>query len=215
MSEAKEVGRQIAELVAALPPLRKDTEGQARGGTYKYITLDQIMAKLRPGLTERGWSIGHDMKWTDASDSMPPTPVLLTALFGTDGAPLRSCACPMLGGGDMQKLGSAITYARRYSIAMLFGLVADEDDDGAKASEPETPQASVIDQLTMLRRVSELTDDQQVELKREVMAFGKRHGATGKLIGELITELFERSTLAEMTSGEVAQLMNEIESRAS
>lgn len=41
----------------------------------------------------------------------------------------------------MQGLGSAITYARRYGIQTLLGIVADEDDDG-NASEPARPQAS-------------------------------------------------------------------------
>ena len=33
---------------------------------------------------------------------------------------------------DMQELGKAITYARRYSLVALLGLVADEDLDGAE-----------------------------------------------------------------------------------
>ena len=40
---------------------------------------------------------------------------------------------------DMQQLGGAITYAKRYSLVTLFGL-AEEDDDGNKASEhPSIP----------------------------------------------------------------------------
>ena len=40
---------------------------------------------------------------------------------------------------DMQQLGGAITYAKRYSLVSLFGL-SEEDDDGNKASEhPSIP----------------------------------------------------------------------------
>jgi hypothetical protein len=40
---------------------------------------------------------------------------------------------------DPQKLGSAITYYRRYTLQSLLGLQA-EDDDGNKASQPaKTP----------------------------------------------------------------------------
>ncbi len=35
--------------------------------------------------------------------------------------------------GDAQGVGSAITYARRYILAAMLGVVADEDDDGNKA----------------------------------------------------------------------------------
>ena len=40
---------------------------------------------------------------------------------------------------DMQQLGGAITYAKRYALISLFGL-AEDDDDGNKASEhPSIP----------------------------------------------------------------------------
>lgn len=43
---------------------------------------------------------------------------------------------------DPQKLGSAITYYRRYTLQSLLGLQA-EDDDGNKASQPSTPKIDV------------------------------------------------------------------------
>lgn len=45
---------------------------------------------------------------------------------------------------DPQKVGSAITYYRRYSLLALLGLTAEEDDDGnaaAKSAPPRTPPA--------------------------------------------------------------------------
>lgn len=46
---------------------------------------------------------------------------------------------------DPQSVGSAITYARRYSLAALVGVVTDDDDDGNAASgrdagPPQMPQ---------------------------------------------------------------------------
>ena len=51
---------------------------------------------------------------------------------------------------DMQGLGSAITYARRYGLMAAVGIAAeDEDDDGARAgedlpedAEPTKPQSN-------------------------------------------------------------------------
>ena len=37
---------------------------------------------------------------------------------------------------DAQGYGSAMTYARRYSMGAILGLVSDEDDDGNGASRP-------------------------------------------------------------------------------
>lgn len=36
---------------------------------------------------------------------------------------------------DPQKMGSAITYAKRYGLQAMFGIPADEDDDGNRANE--------------------------------------------------------------------------------
>jgi hypothetical protein len=41
----------------------------------------------------------------------------------------------MLKSADPQGQGSALTYARRYSIMAVLGLVPDEDDDGNRAQE--------------------------------------------------------------------------------
>jgi len=38
---------------------------------------------------------------------------------------------------DPQKLGGSITYARRYGMCALLGIVGDDDDDANLASEPD------------------------------------------------------------------------------
>ena len=52
-----------------------------------------------------------------------------------DGKEITSCmALPDL--TDPQKIGSAITYFRRYSLTSLLSLQCEVDDDGNKASKP-------------------------------------------------------------------------------
>lgn len=45
-------------------------------------------------------------------------------------------------GNDPQKLGSAITYYRRYMLGMLTGVITDEDDDGHLASRNAVKSAN-------------------------------------------------------------------------
>ena len=45
---------------------------------------------------------------------------------------------------DMQGLGSAITYARRYALVSMLGLEA-EDDDGNEASKPKMHRQAVLE----------------------------------------------------------------------
>ena len=39
-----------------------------------------------------------------------------------------------------QSIGSAITYAKRYSLSAVFGITSDKDDDGSKANGNGEPQ---------------------------------------------------------------------------
>lgn len=61
---------------------------------------------------------------------------------------------------DPQKLGSAITYYRRYTLQSLLGLQA-EDDDANKASQPTSPKLDVNrlnDRLNACKTLVELRD---------------------------------------------------------
>ncbi len=56
---------------------------------------------------------------------------------------------------DPQKLGSAITYYRRYTLQSLLGLQA-EDDDGNKASQESKPQLTNIQRMNNCKTLAEL-----------------------------------------------------------
>lgn len=58
---------------------------------------------------------------------------------------------------DPQKLGSAITYYRRYTLQSLLGLQA-EDDDGNKASQTSKPTISNIQRMNNCKTLLELQE---------------------------------------------------------
>jgi len=64
--------------------------------------------------------------------------VLETQLTHTSGQWLRSRLKMRVGKDDPQGYGSAITYARRYALGAMTGLVTEEDDDGNAASPQPT-----------------------------------------------------------------------------
>jgi hypothetical protein len=43
---------------------------------------------------------------------------------------------------DPQGLGSAATYARRYALSAILGIVTDDDDDGNASSQPIADRAA-------------------------------------------------------------------------
>lgn len=204
----------IAALVAEIPALRKEGKGQVGNRRYDYLTLDTIMHTIRPALTARGWSIHHSITNQDGA------PWMVTQLRAVNLAIIAETGCPILAPADMQKLGAAITYARRYSVCMLLGLVADEDDDAASVSgaiapsaDPEQPPKGVTEELAELGSVGHLSAARQRELKRYVRDHATAWSVSPKLVGELIVELFEDRKFEGLSAADVAALVKEIEGR--
>ena len=65
---------------------------------------------------------------------------LVTRIFHKSGQYIEDGGVPLKlkDPDDAQKLGSAITYARRYGLQAMLGMVGEEDDDGNKAVQPKS-----------------------------------------------------------------------------
>lgn len=102
----------------------------------RYADLAAIRDAVVPALSVNQIAVTQTLEPTDT------TPVVVTRLVHSSGQWIES-RCPLYGIGDMQKMGSAITYARRYSLSAICGISADEDDDGNAAAQPDKPAAAV------------------------------------------------------------------------
>lgn len=94
----------------------------------KFVSLDHLIAKTRPVLNKHGLAITQNPTHIDGA------PALATTLKHDSGEEVTYVMPLLLGGPDMQKLGAALTYARRYAWAAALGIAGEEDDDGHAAS---------------------------------------------------------------------------------
>lgn len=85
-------------------------------------TIDTVMPAL----------VANGIVPTQTLDVLDGRTCLVTRLLHTSGQWIES-VCPLPETPDMQKMGSAITYARRYSLSAICGIAADEDDDANDA----------------------------------------------------------------------------------
>jgi hypothetical protein len=95
------------------------------GGSYKfsYAPLDTILAAVRGPLSDNGLVLVQTLD--DGA--------LVTSLLHESGGSI-SGRMALPGTNDIQGLGSAITYLRRYAIQAVLGIAAEEDDDGNHAA---------------------------------------------------------------------------------
>lgn len=89
-----------------------------------------------------------------------PRPALTTRIEHVATGEFIEATTPlMLDRDNSQGLGSAITYTRRYALLSILGLVADQDDDGEKASKSSRKKPEVVNQPKGSSRSKKKTDD--------------------------------------------------------
>ena len=103
----------------------------------KYADLAAVCDACMPALNANGIAVIQPLTETEFGRSV-------VTRFIHESGDVLECPIPLiLGKNDMQGLGSAITYARRYGLMELAGI-APEDDDGnaAAASAPKANKAA-------------------------------------------------------------------------
>jgi hypothetical protein len=132
----KALAAALVEAQKKMPVVHKTAT--ANTGKYSYVPLDQLIEKTKPVLSEHGLVISQF-----PSETSTGGPGLRTILMhGASGESVEATVPLLLNGkNDMQTLGGAISYARRYGWAAVLGIANDEDDDGAAASAPATAGA--------------------------------------------------------------------------
>ncbi len=98
----------------------------------RFASLAAVLGVVRPALAAQGLRLSQTVE-----DGR-----MLTRVHGPGGESAELCALPCALGGTPQQVGSAVTYFRRYSLLMAFGLVGEPDDDGeAATAAPAMPAA--------------------------------------------------------------------------
>jgi len=119
----------LAKAQAEFPAIPRDrtVEVTTRSGSkykFAYAPLDTIMEKIRPTLRANGLAFMQSLNGES----------LTTTLLHTSGEWLASDPMPVrVVDSGSQAFGSAITYARRYALTAMLGIVTEEDDDGNAA----------------------------------------------------------------------------------
>lgn len=92
----------------------------------KYASLASVIDTIREAMARNG------LAYTQVTQIRDGQLILLTTLHHISGETLQS-EYPLPSVAKPQELGSALTYARRYSLSALVCIAADEDDDAEGA----------------------------------------------------------------------------------
>ena len=95
----------------------------------KYASLESVIKAVKPSLVKHGILYRQVSKYTENG-------ICIETIFHGHGAELGTGEIFLpVDKRTAQGFGSALTYARRYSLSLACGVGADEDDDGNQAEK--------------------------------------------------------------------------------
>ena len=107
----------------------------------QYFDINGLLEALKPVLNNEGLVVLQPLT-TGADNKL----ALETIVIDEESGECLSRQTALPENNDPQKMGSAITYFRRYALQSMFLLQA-EDDDGNKSSEAKKGNASVAKKI--------------------------------------------------------------------
>lgn len=133
---------QLGDMAKALAKAQAELQDAKKDATNphfknRYATLASVRAAVTPTLAKNGLAVMQSFEpHGDAGVCV------VTWLLHESGQWLRSRLYLPVSKKDAQGFGSAISYGRRYSLAAITGISADDDDDGEAAVGKRVPQAA-------------------------------------------------------------------------
>lgn len=106
-----------------------------------------------------------------------------------------------------QAIGSALTYARRYSLCSICGIASEEDDDGnagtgSNKEKEEKPQAPIM---------SQINPKVKAETMKTLLAFARKHTGNADLQAKDLPTFFKFFTEKDLKTCTEAEILEAME----
>ena len=132
----------------------------------KYADLEAVMDACSEALDKNGLAI-----WQSINEDGDK---LITRLYHTSGQWMEGYTPLIIAKNDMQGLGSAYTYARRYGLMAIMGIAPEEDDGNAasakviplpvKKIEPKKVEVAHVEEAkSILSEVKKISDAKELD----------------------------------------------------
>ena len=141
----------IKELATALAKFQAEVQNPANtkrvstgSFSYNYAPLNEILSQVRPLLSKHGLSI------VQAPTTSENNILVSTMLLHNSGEWIELDPVALkMDKITAQGAGSAITYARRYSLSAVLGISSEDDDDGNHAEPKEQKESNKQNKVSL------------------------------------------------------------------
>jgi hypothetical protein len=160
---AEQFGHALAKFQSKCPQIQKTREIKLRNGTILFASFDDVMAVIKPLLAECELSVMFTACMTTAG-TMKSTCIVRHGRH-TEESEVELPSPKDMSVNDTQKMGAALSYAKRYALCGALNIVvSDEDRDGDGLAET-------------------ISDEQCATLREWMQASGANEAAYLKFLG--------------------------------
>lgn len=163
----------------------------------KYADLGAIIEATREALSKNGLAVSQLVS-PGTVDGGNEHVNIETVLMHESGEWIKGTISLIPKADDPQSVGSALTYARRYSLSAILGVASEEDDDATAATQPEKPRQ--VSDPTAPATTPQMTAIQTLLTKAGIMKDFERHEKVTQILG--LNEVM--TTLKNLTRGQAS-----------
>lgn len=132
--ENSNLNKKFMQVLNEVPNFSTDETANAGSRTYKYLNLATLLKNIKPIFEKHDIAFSQKVTFDGPGDGRQIIGTVETIIFD-ENEQQTVCSYPFFVTGDPQQVGSAITYARRYSLTTVLGIFPDKDDDGGYAKQ--------------------------------------------------------------------------------
>lgn len=197
------IAQALAAMQAEMPVIPKAQRAKVdmKGGgsySYTYASLHDVTRVMYPLLAK------HGLAFTCAPQVRPDGTGTIDGYLIHDSGETITSSMPLFG-RTAQEIGSALTYARRYLLGCLTGVVTDDDEDGTLANQAAQVEVPVTERTR--RRMFKLFSQKGVAEEQQLPGINHITGSAYTSRGE-ITEADALRVIQVLESRPDAELAN-------
>lgn len=172
------MSQEIGELATALAKAQRQIKPAPKDAVNphfrsRYADLPAVFDACRDALSANGIAVSQIPIALDGRQ------LLRTLLLHTSGQYLAGDYILKPIKDDPQGMGSALTYARRYSLSSMVGIVSDDDDDGNAASKVDAGKyAAAQAEVAKQNAKAAASKNDKVELTDWGLAVAKKNNVS-------------------------------------
>jgi len=169
----------LATFQASIPYINKSKVANTGKYSYRYSDIADIQRAIAPCLADCGLSVTFDM--AQEGDTLKVTCIVHHTEGHNERATFPVPIDRTARMNDTQKVGSALTYGRRYALCAVLGIVTAEDDDDGQCAvshakngtrEPPTQENVTAPEEPVTTQEKTINEEQCAELLAKIDEYG-------------------------------------------